>query len=308
VDFQERIILSKFDPLSFSEENFVQLSHGKVYYEYHNREEKGPLVVCMHGITWWSFCFRMLTEDLKQAGFRVILFDFYGRGLSNTPLVDYKPDLFVHQAIELLEKLEIKDKFFLLGLSMGGMIASHFTSKHPELVEKLILIGPAIAPVPLPLIARVLIWPGLGTFLFKLFGKNAMLNRLKEERFRLDISHSTQRTELVDRLLERVEWCILSKENFTEAFHSSLANLPFGKGSLEQLDVIRENNIPVLLIWGEKDQVCPFESHKMVLERLPQAKFFPVKEAFHTANYDDPITVHETIIHWLKEGDKSQDD
>jgi pimeloyl-ACP methyl ester carboxylesterase len=37
---------------------------------------------------------------------------------------------------------------------MGGMIASHFTSKHPELVEKLILIGPAIAPVPLPLIAR----------------------------------------------------------------------------------------------------------------------------------------------------------
>jgi hypothetical protein len=105
------------------------------------------------------------------------------------------------------------------------------------------------------IIFSVLIWPGIGTFLFRLLGKNAMLKRLKEERFRLDISHSTQRTELVDRLLERVEWCILSKENFTEAFHSSLANLPFGKGSLEQLDVIREKNIPVLLIWGEKVEI-----------------------------------------------------
>lgn len=55
-----------------------------------------------------------------------------------------------------------------------------------------------------------------------------------------------------------------------EAFHSTLSNFPFSEGCFNKVKDIASHNIPTLLIWGEKDAVCPYEGHKQVLEIYPK--------------------------------------
>jgi 3-oxoadipate enol-lactonase len=72
----------------------------------------------------------------------VILYDKRGHGLSDfsqpvNGLFDYAED-----AYALLEKLSIQ-KATVIGLSVGGQIAAILASKHPELVDKLVLCDTA---------------------------------------------------------------------------------------------------------------------------------------------------------------------
>jgi hypothetical protein len=101
--------------------NNVKLTHGETYYEFHGPED-GELVVCLHGITFWSFCFHKIIPYLTSASalsssptspstpssstartgantprYRFLIFDFFGRGNSDAPRVVYNLDLYVQQ-------------------------------------------------------------------------------------------------------------------------------------------------------------------------------------------------------------------
>ncbi len=66
--------------------------------------------------------------------------------------------------------------------------------------------------------------------------------------------------------------------------------------SLEKLDV------PVLLIWGEKDQVFPVEQKGRELkEILPQSKLLIVKGASHPAYLDRPQEFYELVFDFIEE-------
>ena len=44
---------------------------------------------------------------------------------------------------------------------------SEFTDRHPDLVRRVVLIGPAGMPLTIPVLARVVIWPGVGDYLMR---------------------------------------------------------------------------------------------------------------------------------------------
>ena len=105
--------LDPFDPDAVPKAagSFVDLAHGRVYYEHHEAPagegdggegdggegdggegdggeaagggEGRPLVICCHGISWWSFVYNDAVDPLMDRGFDVLLFDFYGRGRSD---------------------------------------------------------------------------------------------------------------------------------------------------------------------------------------------------------------------------------
>jgi pimeloyl-ACP methyl ester carboxylesterase len=69
--------------------------------------------------------------------------DLYGRGHSVNPDVRYNVDLFATQIFELLTYLDIKNPINLVGLSMGGRVISRFAAVYPDLIKRLIYIGPS---------------------------------------------------------------------------------------------------------------------------------------------------------------------
>ncbi|MDU1904346.1 MAG: alpha/beta hydrolase [Dysgonomonas sp.] len=102
----------------------------------------GKTVVLLHGKNFNGAYWKTTIDALIKEGYRVIVPDQIGFGKSSKP-VGYQFS-FQQLAIntkKVLDKLKI-DKIYLLGHSMGGMLATRFTLMYPDIVEKLVLENP----------------------------------------------------------------------------------------------------------------------------------------------------------------------
>ena len=111
--------------------------------------EDGRKVLLLHGISTPSIAFAGMAKLLVERGCRVMLFDLFGRGYSDTPdPAVYRQDmgLWTSQILLVLSSSKLAwtgtDRFTMVGYSMGGGISASFVSYFPEMVESLVLIAP----------------------------------------------------------------------------------------------------------------------------------------------------------------------
>src|SRR5690242_8469772 len=108
------------------EVGFVEVNGTQLYYE---TQGCGHPLVLIHG----GYMDRRMWDDQFHAfakQYRVIRYDVRGFGKSELPGVPYadRQDLYA-----LLKHLGV-EKTYLLGLSLGGMIALDFTLDYPKMV------------------------------------------------------------------------------------------------------------------------------------------------------------------------------
>lgn len=102
----------------------------------------GKTVVLLHGKNFNGAYWKTTVEALTKEGYRVIVPDQIGFGKSSKPTgYQFTFQQLAQNTKAVLDELKI-DKIYLLGHSMGGMIATRFTLMYPETVEKLILENP----------------------------------------------------------------------------------------------------------------------------------------------------------------------
>ena len=112
------------------------------YMDVKPQKANGKTVLLLHGKNFNGAYWKTTVEALTKEGFRVIVPDQIGFGKSSKP-TDYQ---FTFQQLAqntkaVLDELKI-NKIYLLGHSMGGMVATRFALMYPETVEKLILENP----------------------------------------------------------------------------------------------------------------------------------------------------------------------
>jgi len=83
---------------------------------------------------------------------RVVALDLRGHGLSDRPGSEYSMDELVGDIERAVEALRFPAKFILLGHSFGGAIATAYALKHPERVERLVLVSTSVDFVLSPLL------------------------------------------------------------------------------------------------------------------------------------------------------------
>jgi len=74
---------------------------------------------------------------------RVIALDLRGHGLSDKPSGGYDMDTIQRDLEAAFDLLKVKDKFVLIGHSFGGAVATDYALRHPDELERLILIATA---------------------------------------------------------------------------------------------------------------------------------------------------------------------
>lgn len=142
---QQDILLSTYSypfPVSYLELNSQHENLKMAYMDVKPQNPNGKVVVLLHGKNfngaYWRTTIQLLTKD----GYRVIAPDQIGFGKSAKP-TGYQ---FTFQQLAIntkaiLDQLGIS-KIYLLGHSMGGMIATRFTLMYPGIVDKLVLEDP----------------------------------------------------------------------------------------------------------------------------------------------------------------------
>ncbi|KAH8108010.1 Alpha/Beta hydrolase protein [Cristinia sonorae] len=97
----------------------------------------------IHGVSAPSLVFKHIVEELVKAGFRVLLYDIYGRGYSEAPKYTLSTEDYATQLALLMQHIAWSSTY-VVGLSMGGGIASAFVATFPHLVNsKIVLIASA---------------------------------------------------------------------------------------------------------------------------------------------------------------------
>lgn len=98
----------------------------------------GKPILAVHGITANCMCWDILANNLTP-GFDFLAMDLRGRGRSDKPASGYSADHHVNDIVGILDELRI-EKVNLMGHSLGAFITLAFAAKHPDRIDRIVLV------------------------------------------------------------------------------------------------------------------------------------------------------------------------
>lgn len=241
-----------------------------------------PLVVMVHGNPTWSFYFRRLIQALS-ATHRVIAPDHVGCGKSDKP-DDAHYEYRLARRIADLERLldSLGDARVTLVLhDWGGMIGMGWAHRHPDRVERLVLLNTAAFGLPATKRLPASLWLARNTAIGAVLVRG--LNAFARGATYLAVTRKRLPREVAAGLVAPYD----SWAN-RRAVLRFVQDIPLRRGE-PGFDIISEvgaglgqfDTRPVLICWGERDFV--FDHHFLaVWERvLPHAEVHRFADAGH---------------------------
>lgn len=266
---------------------FIRLSKGITRYNLEGPDTAKTIILLHGGSVIGDYVWEKNYKALIDSGFRVLKFDMYGRGYSDRVSEPQTLDLFVSQINELTDSLKLSGPFEIIGVSMGGSIATGFADKYPGKTDKLVLISPiAVNPGKKR-------WyidnPILGNFLVSVYWYPRCVKKQMAEFF--DGKKLVEYESHLKYLSEykgvkadtRSAWSNILAEDLTTA--------------IERLE---QRNKKVLLIWGKQDPVVPIAASEKYKKILPSINFQEVDQAGHISNYEKPDVINAAIVKFIK--------
>jgi malonyl CoA-acyl carrier protein transacylase len=107
--------------------------------------ENGPLILCIHGILEQGAVWEEVARPLAEKGYRVVAPDLFGHGRSShlETATSYNSLTFLAQINHVVQRLP-DQPLFLVGHSMGTMLAAMMASVQPQKVKGLVLVEPIL--------------------------------------------------------------------------------------------------------------------------------------------------------------------
>ncbi|MGB7219585.1 MAG: alpha/beta fold hydrolase [Vicinamibacterales bacterium] len=266
---------------------FVRLTDGYTHYEIEG-PETGRIVVLAAGFSVPYYIWDPTFTALTRAGFRVVRYDYYGRGYSDRPDASYTQDFYIRQLTELLGALKITGPMDLVGLSFGGSVVTTFADRYPDRVRSLVYIDPSFrSPGALPALANL---PLAWNYFTAVFDERWWADAQPR-----DFLEPGRFPDWADRYRVQVQY-----RGFRRARLSELVS----NASVDQRDEIArvgEHPRPVFVIWGKQDPSVPFEFSTSLLELMPQGRLLAVESSGHLPQIEQPAVVNPALIDFLRE-------
>ncbi|KAF9449057.1 alpha/beta-hydrolase [Macrolepiota fuliginosa MF-IS2] len=266
---------------------YVDFPYGRVRY-WVMGPENGKKVVLIHGLSIPTIVWKDVAPRLAAKGYRVLLYDLYGRGYSDAPQTTYHPGLFTTQLALLMQHLKW-DKAIIVGVSMGGGVAAAFTAHFPELVDgKVVLIASA-----------GLVENGDISRTAKFMSSPLVQTLASSMPFRIYLQHLTNSTskagDEADPIIEIVRLQSAHLPGYNAAISSSLRDGPI-RGQAAMFSSSGFEGKKVLLIHGTKDATVHPKYSPRIISLLPEktrstARLVTVDDAGH-----EVITTHSGIV------------
>jgi len=240
----------------------------------------GPAVVLIHGYGATLDSWATVAPHLANDGHRVVAIDLKGFGWTSRPEGDYGPAAQAALVWRVLDKLKIVD-VAIVAHSWGSSVGLAMAVAQPARVRRVALYDAYVYDDQVPGFFRWAQKPGLGDALFGLYYTERIEDRAPLAFY--DERWVTQaRVDHVEREMERpgtVAAALATARGHEFAtLHQQLRG--FAK--------------PVLLLWGENDQVTPLVFGQRLAQELanaelkvyPRCGHMPMVEAHQTSTRD----------------------
>jgi len=254
-----------------------------------------PAALLLHGLGDEADTWRFLIEPLSQR-WRVIAPDLPGFGRSEKPQRAYTLEFLQGCLFELLEVLSIR-QVFLVGHSLGAMLAHGMALDQPELASGLVLIDGALLTRAQRLSPQLLLSmvPRLGEWLYTRLRKDpqAAYETLRLYYADMDKLPQVERDFLFYRVNQRV-W----SDDQRLAYFSTLRNMA---GSVSRLQRglptrLAQLHTPTVILWGEKDRINPPKNGTALAHIQPDARLVLIPGTGHMPHQEQPEVVLDEIL------------
>ncbi len=262
--------------------SFLEVDGYKTYYIDINPEAE-ETVLLIHGFGGSATNWTSVMYELADEGFRVVAVDLKGFGLSEKKV----DDDFSHKSQakflnSFVEKLDLEN-ITVVGHSMGGNIATMYVLEYPERIEKLVLVSAAVLQgedfdrmrsdvfkvLDLP-VFREYVRVGL-KFIFSSKRIESLFNSAMYQPEKVDV----QEPQFVNpTLFFGWEYIVIK---MTSALHMNLVEKP-----------LSEINVPVYILWGEKDIWTPVSQGKNLNSKIEGSKFELMEDVGHLPMFENP--------------------
>jgi pimeloyl-ACP methyl ester carboxylesterase len=267
---------------------FVRLADGVTHYEVAG-PDTGRVVLLASAFSVPAYLSDSLFQRLGRAGFRAIRFDYYGRGWSDRPMVDYDLKLFARQMAGLLDSLHVAGAVDVVAISFGAAIVTEFADRSPERVRSLVYVDPVFnAGRPLPPRERsAFAW---SVYMVLRGGTDAMA---ADQLY--DFLHPERHPDWVARYRVQFQF-----SGTREALRRTRAAIAVAPHQAEQIRRVGAAPRPVLVVWGRQDSGAPIAESETLLAAMPRASLLPVDSAGHLPHLEQPDVVAPAVVRFLR--------
>lgn len=276
--------------------DWIKLSRGNIYFEWFtpdaSKEIKGTLVL-VHGFSTPGFVWGGLINNFTSSGYKVLVYDHFGRGFSERPRVKYDKDLYLETLRELIESQKIEDQVHLVGYSMGGPIVGFYADAYPQDTKSTTLIAPAGFSKSIPDMKSWTTMPIVGDWFWRVFSDRLYgIGNMSETQYSEDPLSINE-----DRFLPLFQ-DQLRFRGFNESLLSTIRhfNLFDVRKTYESL---HSKKVPVLALWGKKDGVVPYEGSQEFKRIFTNGKLVSLDVGTHDITYRQPTKVGEEITKFI---------
>jgi acylglycerol lipase len=258
----------------------------RIYYQKWLVNEPNGVVVISHGLGEHSDRYSNIIDALRGRGISFYALDHRGHGRSGSKrghvdqYIKYIKDL--RKLVKIARRENGSTPIFLLGHSMGGLIAAKYGITYPEDIDRLILSAPALIPaVKVPMVKKI-----MGRLVSKIIPKLSLDNEIDAN----DISQN--KAVVQDYIDDPLNHSLVSARWFTE----------FEKTAEECLARGGEFSMPLLIIHGSFDKmVKPEGSIELFDKATSKDKDLKIFEGLYHETMNEVLTERRKVMSYLSD-------
>ena len=281
-------------------EHYLELEPGLRMHYVDEGPRDGPVVLMVHGNPTWSFYWRRLIKALSPTH-RVIAPDHIGCGKSDKPedaRYEYRMARRIADLETLVERLEL-GPLTLMVHDWGGMIGMGWAHRHPEQLQRLVLLNTAAFGLPdtkrMPPSLTLARDTRVGALLVR--GANAFARGAT----RLCVTRRPLSPEVREALIAPYDsW------DSRRAVLRFVQDIPLGPKDpgFELLGEVGDalpqfDDKPVMICWGDKDFVFDHHFLRVWREKLPSATVHRFPDAGHYVLEDAGEEIEALVMEFM---------
>jgi len=240
--------------------------NGKTAFYSLGNDNDEPLIL-IHGVSVPSYYYKNVATHLTEIGYKVYLYDHFGRGFSDRPTVKYDMSLYEEQLDDFVNYLSL-EKVTLLGVSMGGAIAANYSANNQKKVKALILNVPFV---------------GTQTITPRSFSSLPLIRDFYL-RFFIIKSFITRGSRLTDDNQDPNHFISQFNIKGTQYSFNSLFKNFLQHDFLNDYNLINQNKTPVHFTYATDDEDVPLESVLNAISLIPSAKSYSFEGGHNIIN------------------------
>jgi len=227
----------------------------------------GTAVIFLHGLSdsWHSF-----ESALKYlpATIHAYAISQRGHGDSDRPLTGYTPKDFAADIAAFIKLHDLKQTF-IVGHSMGSIVAQQFALDYPHLTKGVILIGSSAAFKDNP---------GMPEFYQQVMAMNDPMEKTFMDEF--------QKGTLA-KPIDSAYYNLLVAEGMKVPvwiFKAAMSGLM----SVDYSAQLKNLNIPVLIMWGTQDNFCFRDDQEQLVKEIRDVRLITYEGTGHALHWEEP--------------------